>query len=326
MTVGVKLRNVTFKFAVAKFYGIAFGNNARKFIDAEYLFHYVNTVGLNNEPNAIADSRGGRALNFNFVSSALYEYLIMNTLENNGSNLTAKHTVFRRSDLYVFGTNDDVYGLVFFKTAVKTGKALATKPHLSVLGHNARENIAFADEIGDERVFGLVINHFRRTDLLDCAVRHNHDCVRHRQCFFLIVRNVNKGDAQAFVHRFEFKLHFLAHFEIERAERLVQKQNFRLVHDCACDGDTLLLTAGKGRDGTFFKAAQIHDFKCFFYFFGNNTFGELFHLNFLIAFFVHVRRFDAFLLQTERNVFKNVEMGEKRIFLEYGIDGSAVGG
>ena len=48
---------------------------------------------------------------------------------------------------------------------------------------------------------------------------------------------------------------FLREFQIERAERFVQKEDFGLVYDCARDCDTLLLTARKGGNATLFKAA-----------------------------------------------------------------------
>lgn len=40
----IQLRNVAFEFSVAEFHGVFLGNHARKTVDAEYFFHYVNAV------------------------------------------------------------------------------------------------------------------------------------------------------------------------------------------------------------------------------------------------------------------------------------------
>ena len=47
--------------------------------------------------------------------------------------------------------------------------------------------------------------------LNNVAVAHDDNGVTHGKGFFLIVRNVNKGNAQAFMHSFEFKLHFFSY-------------------------------------------------------------------------------------------------------------------
>ena len=57
--------------------------------------------------------------------------------------------------------------------------------------------------------------------------------------------DINERYPQVFVHAFKFELHFLAHFKVERTQRFVEKQHFRLAHYCAGNCDTLLLTAGQ---------------------------------------------------------------------------------
>ena len=139
-------------------------------------------------------------MNFNFIASALYKNLIVDTLKDNGSYLAFEHTFFRAYDTHVFGTNDDIDGFVLFKARIFARERLAAEAHEIILAHYAGENIAFPDKVGDEGVFRFVVNSFGRTDLLNCAVGHNDDSVGHRECFFLVVRYVDKGNAKAFMH------------------------------------------------------------------------------------------------------------------------------
>ena len=108
------------------------------------------------------------------------------------------------------------------------------------------------------------------------------------------MRNVDERNAQLFVHGFQFQLHFFAHFQIERAERLVEKQNFRLVNNGARDGDTLLLSAGKGGNGALFETGKVYRFQRVFHFFFDFRLGKRHKFCFRFAVFIHVRRFHAF--------------------------------
>ena len=118
MAACIELRNVALKLAVAKFYRVTLCNNAREFIDAENLFHDVNAVGVNHKPNLFVKLGGDSALNFDFISTALYQNLVMNTLEYDGSHFAFKHTFLGGFDLNVLGTNDNIDGLVGFKATV----------------------------------------------------------------------------------------------------------------------------------------------------------------------------------------------------------------
>ena len=126
------------------------------------------------------------------------------------------------------------------------------------------------------------------------------------------------------MHGFQFQLHFLSHFQIEGAERLVEKKNFGLVDDGARDGDTLLLTARKRGNRTFFKTFEVHHLQRFFHLFFDFRFGKGNEFRFRFAFFIGVRGFNAFEFQAESNVVENVEVGEKRVFLKYRIYGAFV--
>ena len=94
-------------------------------------------------------------------------------------------------------------------------------------------------------VLGLLVEIRRRAELLDPAGVHDRDSVRHRHRLLLVVRDVDEGDADVVLDRLQLELHLLAELEVERAERLVEEQHARLVHERAREGDALLLAAGE---------------------------------------------------------------------------------
>ena len=55
----------------------------------------------------------------------------------------------------------------------------------------------------DEGVDRLVVYLFRGADLLDDAVLHDDDAVGHGEGLFLVVGDVEEGDAQALMHLLE---------------------------------------------------------------------------------------------------------------------------
>ena len=75
---------------------------------------------------------------------------------------------------------------------------------------------------------------------------HHGDAVGHIESFFLIVGDIDKGDAEGFLKIFEFRLHLAAEIEVECAEGFVEQKDARLCTDGTGDGDTLFLTAGEG--------------------------------------------------------------------------------
>ena len=77
---------------------------------------------------------------------------------------------------------------------------------------------------------------------------------RHGERLFLVVGDVDEGDAQLLLHRLELDLHLLAQLQIQRAQRLVQQQHLRLVDQRARDGDALLLAAGQRRPPSAFHS------------------------------------------------------------------------
>ena len=112
----------------------------------------------------------------------------------------------------------------------------------------------------------------------------------------------DEGNAYFLLNVFQFPLHFLAQLEVQRTQRFIQQQNLRLIDQCAGDGNTLLLSAGHLVDTAFFKAAQTYQTQHTLDLLFNDVFGLFFQI------------------QTKGNVVIDIEMGEQRVFLEYGVD------
>ena len=72
---------------------------------------------------------------------------------------------------------------------------------------------------------------------------HDDDAVGHGKGLFLVVGDVEEGNAEFAVHFLEFDLHVFPHFMVEGGQGLIKKQDLRLIHDGAGDGDALLLTS-----------------------------------------------------------------------------------
>ena len=114
--------------------------------------------------------------------------------------------------------------------------------------------------------------------------------------------NIYKRDAHLLLDALQFVLHILTQTQIQRAQRLVQQQHLRAVHQCAGDGHALLLAAGKLVSAPAVKALQADDLQHF-----RDT------LPYLLLRYLG----DT---QTEGDVFKHVQMRKQRVFLEHRVD------
>ena len=91
--------------------------------------------------------------------------------------------------------DDNVYRLVCSESLIDAGKFRTEDFNQLVVDHQTVHNVALADEVGNECVFRLVVDLFRGTHLLDIALVHNYDGIRHSKCFFLVMGNIDKGNA-----------------------------------------------------------------------------------------------------------------------------------
>ena len=228
--------------------------------------------------------------------------LIVHAHERDGRDRAAQHALLDGHDVHVLRTDDDVHILVFGKALVHARERVARERHAEVLPHNAVDDVALTDEVGNEGVFRLIIDIDRRADLLDPALGHDDDRVGHAQCLLLIVRDEYERDAGGLLDVLELLLHILAQLQVERGERLVEQQHARTAHECARDGDALLLSAGQARDVAALKARELDEREHF------------------VDLLLDLVARQLLLAQRERHVFKHVQVGEESVALKDGVD------
>ena len=98
-----------------------------------------------------------------------------------------------------------------------------------------------ADEPGHEQVGRLGEDPVRGVDLLDEAVAHHRDAIRHRQRFELIVGHDHRGLAEPGQQLLDLPAHDLALLHVQPAQRLVEQEAVRVADDRAPHRRPLLL-------------------------------------------------------------------------------------
>ena len=116
----------------------------------------------------------------------------------------------------------------------------------------------------------------------------------------------NKGDAQALAQALQFHLHLLAELLVERAQRLVQKEHCRLEHESPRQRHALPLTPTQ-----LMRIAVLFS-------------GKLDHLENGTNSLEDFRRRQLLLLQAERHIAEDIQVGEERVVLEDGVHIAAV--
>ncbi|MNI54072.1 hypothetical protein D3C73_1089390 [compost metagenome] len=88
---------------------------------------------------------------------------------------------------------------------------------------HAFEQVADADEVGDEAAVGVFVEFGRAAALAHlAAIEHGH-AVGHHQGFFLVVGDDDEGDAALVLQAFEFQLHLFPQLLVEGAQGLVEQ-------------------------------------------------------------------------------------------------------
>ena len=172
----------------------------------------------------------------------------------------------------------------------------------------ALQQVRRSEEAGNELGRRALIDILRSADLLALAEAHDGEAVGHRHGFFLVVRDVDEGDADLLLDALELQLHLLAQLEIQSTQRLVQEQDLGLVHQRACEGDALHLAAGHLTRLPLLVAGHLHQLQR-----GPHP-----------AFDVALR--DLAPTKAEGHVVEHVEVREQRVGLEDGVDVAAVRG
>ena len=211
-------------------------------------------------------------------------------------------------DVDVLGTEHHVNGLVLLEARVDASELLAHEAHQTILQHGALQYITLADKISHEAVLRLVVDVGGGANLLDDAIVHHHDGIAQGQRLFLVVGDVDEGDAQRLMHVLQFELHVLAHLQVEGGEGLVEEQHLGLVDDGAGNGHTLLLSTRQAVHVAFLIIRHAH------------------HLQRFAHGGIHLLRGHAAQLQSEGDVVKHVQMGEQGIALEHRVHRALVRG
>ena len=122
------------------------------------------------------------------------------------------------------------------------------------------------------------------------------------------MRDVDERDLDVVLDRLQLELHLLSQLQVERAERLVEQEDTRAVDERARQRHALLLAAGKLSGLPSLEPLEPDDVE------------HLLHR-------AHrVLALDALAPQAERDVVAHVQVREKRIGLEHGVDVAPVRG
>ena len=183
--------------------------------------------------------------------------------------------------------------------------------HGRVLPDNAlnppAETVGDADEVRHEGGRRSRVDVLRRADLQEPSLVQHGETVGHRKRLLLIVRHADEGDADPFLQRLQLHFHFEPELLVQRAQRLVQQQHGRMVHQRAGERHPLLLAARQLRRQAILLRGQAHH---------GQRLGDA--------------RTDLGLgqplhLKTEGDVPGHGHVGKQRVVLENKVDRAAIG-
>src|SRR5258706_10073520 len=95
--------------------------------------------------------------------------------------------------------------------------------HVEIRAMAATNEIGRPDEIRDKGAVRQPVDFVGRAGLLDQPVTHHNDAVRHRQCFFQVMGDIDGGDAEAMLKLAQFDTHIGAQFGIRIRYRFVEQ-------------------------------------------------------------------------------------------------------
>ena len=164
------------------------------------------------DSDAGADRNIFCSVNHPFVSVCHNIKLIVNTLEDQRSNFAFKVTFGWLDEFHILRTDDNIDRLILAEALIDTGHLDSKNLNQTILDHGSVDDVAVTNKISNESVFRFVVDVLRSSDLLNVSLVHDDNCVRHCQCFFLIMCNIYEGDAEFFFQTDQFVLHILAEF------------------------------------------------------------------------------------------------------------------
>ena len=210
----------------------------------------------------------------------------------------------RRLEAHLLGPDPDPHLLRRAAQGARLdpGDGAVGQRHGVAAGDLRVEQVADAQEAGDERRVRPLVELGRRADLLDPALVHHGDPVGHRHRLFLVVRDVDEGDVDLGLDALQLQLHLLAQLQVERAQRLVQQQHARMVDQGAGERDALRLAARQLRRLALLEALQLDQLEHL-----GNALGDLGLRHLALA-------------QPERHVVLDRHVREQRVVLEDRVD------
>ena len=110
--------------------------------------------------------------------------------------------------------------------------------------HFAGQKISLADESGDKTVSRVMEELLRRGYLLDLTLADDSHLIRQGEGLFLVVGDENRSFVGLAKDRLDLFTNRHSHRRVEVAEWLIQENDRRLGSKCACQRNSLLLTAG----------------------------------------------------------------------------------
>jgi len=137
-------------------------------------------------------------------------HLVVDALEDQVRDNALKRAVLRLHKVDVLRSDHNVHGFIVSESLIHAGKLRAEDLNKLVVDHRTAHDIALADKVRDEGVLRLVVDLLRGSHLLDIALVHDDDGVRHGQCLFLVMGDVDKGDSQLILQPDQLVLHVLA--------------------------------------------------------------------------------------------------------------------
>ena len=170
----------------------------------------MEPIGVDLDADAGAHRGEVGGLNQPLKALEVHDGVVVDPLEGHLGNGAGELSRSLRDDVDVLGADDHVHRLVGGEAAVQALELLAVHAHHAVGVHDAVNDVALANEVGHKGVFGLVIDVQGGADLLDIALVHDHDGVRHGQGLLLVVGDIDKGDAHLLLNVLQLHLHVLA--------------------------------------------------------------------------------------------------------------------
>ena len=135
---------------------------------------------------------------------------------------------------------------------------------------------------------------------------HDADAVAHGDRLLLVVGDINEGDTDLALEVLEFELHLLAELQVESTQRFIQQEHLGPVHQRPGQGHPLLLAARQLGGLAVGHGAHLDQV--------NGPADEVLAL----------RSGDLAHLEAEADIGGHRHVGEQRVALEDGVDGSLV--